>query len=152
MSRFGYDDEGDYPNAWALWERAITTALGSDKGQQILRDLRDALLALPKKRLIEGRLACNGEVCTMGALVAHRRRDEERAKVLAELEQMITEDAWIDYEAGTKTLEAGESIGVGVSMSCHLAWLNDQLDYGATPEERYEKVLSWVERAILVPA
>lgn len=149
MARFDGDYENEY-NAWALWEQATTIALGSVKGQQILRDLRDALLALPSKRLISGQLACKGEVCTMGALAAYRRRDEDRAEVLAELERKIDYDEdgpYGGWEADEATILVGQEVGVGVALSSHMAWLNDS--YGSvTPEQRYERVLAWTETAI----
>lgn len=72
MSRFHdceWDGEGAPPEFW--WQ-AVKNALRGRKGQAVLRELREALLALPEKRLIEGFVACDGEVCAIGALAAHR--------------------------------------------------------------------------------
>jgi hypothetical protein len=68
MSRFvEYDDDGE--ENWALdrgrWERNSRAALKGRRGRQALRELREALTALPEHRLIEG------AVCTVDA--ARRR-------------------------------------------------------------------------------
>ena len=67
MSRFG---DGDYEpvidkrgreiDTTGLWRANVARALRGRRGQAALRDLREALLALPEKRLIEGAL------CTVG--------------------------------------------------------------------------------------
>jgi hypothetical protein len=61
MSRFHEGDEDeDYPNQWALWEKRAQLALEGKRGKAALRELREALEALPEKRLISGAL------CTIG--------------------------------------------------------------------------------------
>lgn len=64
MSRFGdYDDyEGDPEQILAMgrWQRNARATLKSKRGRKALRDIREALLALPEHRLIEGAL------CTVG--------------------------------------------------------------------------------------
>lgn len=67
MSRFGdgdyeptIDKRGREVNTSGLWRANVKRALAGKRGQAALRDLRDALLALPEKRLIEGAL------CTVG--------------------------------------------------------------------------------------
>jgi hypothetical protein len=66
MSRFtDYDDDSE---DWALnigrWEHNSRVALKGKRGRQALRDLREALLALPEHRLIESAM------CTVGGLDA----------------------------------------------------------------------------------
>jgi hypothetical protein len=64
MSR--YYERDDYEGtpeeilAHGRWEHNARRALKSKRGRQALRDLREALLALPEKRLIDGAL------CTVG--------------------------------------------------------------------------------------
>lgn len=62
MSRFGdYDGDGDdSANGGDLWTARARMALEGKRGRKALTDLREALLALPEKRLIEGAL------CTVG--------------------------------------------------------------------------------------
>lgn len=59
MSRYDNEDEDD-PSAAALWEANYRRALLSPRGQQVLRTMRDALYALPERRLIIS------AVCTVG--------------------------------------------------------------------------------------
>ena len=62
MSRFSDDySEENFPNEGALWHANAKRALRGRKGRKALAELREALLALPEKRLIEGAL------CTVGA-------------------------------------------------------------------------------------
>ena len=67
MSRFGDGDyepiigsDGKVKDTFGLWRSNVKRSLSGKRGQAALRDLRDALLALPEKRLIEGAL------CTVG--------------------------------------------------------------------------------------
>jgi hypothetical protein len=88
MSRFT-DNDGD-DEFWMLdqgrWQHNYRQALKGKRGRQALRDLREALLALPEKRLIEG------AVCTVGGLDgrAPAMADEEFARRLAEHEAAWT--------------------------------------------------------------
>lgn len=148
MSRFYEGDgEGRFPNEWELWEANYMRALGGRKGQAALRDLEAALLDLPEPKLISSRLSLNGQVCTMGALAVYRRcnKGEDRAAVLAELEQIITSEDDAEEYGAVKTANLGVSVGVTYTLAYGLAMLNDELpDYSHTPEERYNVVLRWV--------
>ncbi len=158
MTRFNDDYDEDFPGQWFLWEAALTRSVNGAKGQAALRDLRDALLSLPEKKLIEGRLADeHGCVCTVGALALKRRVDagEKREDVLASLVALVpwyedeygsgAEDAW---EACETTLEVGAEIGLSRTMAVELSGaVNDGRN--ETPEQRYERVLRHVERMIL---
>lgn len=87
MSRFGEGDGEEFPGQYDLWRANAKRAINGRRGQEALQDLESALLALPAKRLIAGHLAHRGEVCAIGALVAHRRvaKGEDRDVVLADL-------------------------------------------------------------------
>ncbi len=58
MSR--YDDDGDFeenfPNEADLWQANAERALKGKRGRKVLAELREALLALPEKRLISSAL------------------------------------------------------------------------------------------------
>lgn len=59
MSRFGDDDyDEQFPNQGAFWEANMYRALRGRRGRAALTELREALLALPQRRLIEGAM-CN---------------------------------------------------------------------------------------------
>lgn len=155
MTRFDGDCDEDFPGQWWLWENALRRSVNGKKGQRNLRDLRDALLALPEKRLISGRLADeNGCVCTVGALWLKRQVDAgvDRAQVLAAMagdiewnEEYGVLDPW---DAETVTLDIATAAGLSRTMAVVLAgdndgWTND------TPERRYERVLRYVEQLIV---
>ena len=92
MSRFGGDYEEQYPGQGELWEANLQRALSGKRGQAALRDLETALLALPEKKVIHGRVADErGFACAVGLLALHRRTQagEDRAKVLAELQAIV---------------------------------------------------------------
>jgi hypothetical protein len=59
-----YNDEGDgaeYNNAAALWQNSIKLALRGKRGLKVLREMREALLALPEPKLID-RALCTAAV------------------------------------------------------------------------------------------
>ena len=58
--RFADDDwEEEFANQGLMWEANRTRHLRGRKGQAVLRELQAALLELPEKRLIAGRLGPN---------------------------------------------------------------------------------------------
>jgi hypothetical protein len=166
MSRISYAEEEDYPGQFNLWHANVRRSLAGSKGQAALRDLEAALLALPEKRLIANRVAKEGDVCAVGAIVAHRKVSLGLAReaVLRELEGDQTTPPkwygtpetkppwWDDPSQHDDEDEEGETedIGVAAGIPRMVAWrlvaLNDMdLDY-CTPETRYEKVLAWTRR------
>ena len=138
MSRINYTDEEDHPGQFALWQANCLRSIKGKNGQAALRELEQALLALPDKRLIAGDLQDEqGNVCAIGALARHKNH---------------TPKADPEYEM--------EAVGVELGMPELVAWtvvcLNDrELDkhYDReqgrcvlyTPEERYERVLKTVQ-------
>lgn len=88
MSRFSddYEDPG-YANAGELWWANVERAIQGKRGQKALRELFGALETMPEKRLVEGHLVKEGDVCAVGAYVVHRRvtAGTSREQVLHEL-------------------------------------------------------------------
>lgn len=99
MGRFEWDggdyEPAEYPNAEALFEARARTAIHSRRGRKALRELREALLALPKHELIEG------AVCRFP-------KDEDGEPVY---EEPTVAPGQLDFDggvaAGTPKLEAG---------------------------------------------
>jgi hypothetical protein len=149
MSRFHYDDwdgEGAPPE---FYQQAAKNALQGRRGQIVLRELREALLALPQPRLIEGAFTREGEVCALGALAGHRFEKgsplawgNELIASLPQLEARLgedLEDEWI-------TLDLGEAMGLKRSLAWAIAYENDEAYWHTeTPEGRYSRILRWVE-------
>ena len=155
LSRFEGDYDEQFPGQYMLWAANVERHFSGAAGQAKLRELRDALLALPEKRLIETRLADErGQVCALGAFAvkAHVDRGEDRDKVLAEMAAKVVEDRYgIDgWEAEEATRREAESLGCKMPFIVTVAYEND---FGPsskeTPEERYERMLAWVEKRIL---
>jgi hypothetical protein len=95
--------------------------------------LRDALLALPDKRLIHGSLVDEeGDVCAIGAYA--------RAKGL-DLQKFDPEDET-------------DQVGIVAGMPRMVAWkvveMNDMEFDHLTPELRYTRMLEWVESQLAV--
>lgn len=152
MSRFG---EGDYDgvsfaNQSEFWWANTKRALMGRKGQRALSELREALVALPEPVLVSGRLATEaGQVCTVGALIVHRRvsKGEEREAVLRELAAKLTDDD--DPDGALLTTDEGVAVGLTFVLAWRLAQLNDEDFEGYAPEQRYTAVLAWIDRQLV---
>lgn len=107
MSRSGYSDDCD---GWALirWRGAVKQAISGARGQAMLRELVNALDALPERRLAAGSLVTpDGEYCTLGAL--GRARGMDMAPIDPE-----------DREAVAK------AFGVAEALAAEIMYLNDE--------------------------
>ena len=146
MSRIFYPDW--YTEHWGLkagrWNAQVKSALTGRPGLLKLQELHRALLILPQQRLLEGVLCRDGEVCALGAL------GRSYGIPLAEMAQVGTPSEYAghivydDEEAVTRW--AVEHLGVTSTLALVLQEVNDEFCRNATPEERYVKVLAWVER------
>jgi len=148
MSRF-FDDcyDEDFPNQAALYEANTERALKGKRGQAFLREMEAALLALPRKRLIEGNICMGGEVCAIGALALKRLVDGGKS-----LEAAL---AWLEERAphnsdAHETADFAERhFKVLERFSFKMAYVNDEHGYtNDTPEQRYDTVLGWVRENI----
>lgn len=72
MSRSGYTDEIDDQWQNIMWRGAVNSALKGERGQRFLRELLEALDAMPEKRLVDGELEADGQFCALG-VVGHAR-------------------------------------------------------------------------------
>lgn len=166
MSRSGYNDDGDDPLALGRWRQAVRRAVDGKRGQALLRDLREALDAMPDKRLWSGSFAtAEGEFCTLGVLGAKRGTKM---------------DDLGDAEDGCETELVGRRFGIAPAMAAEIMYLNDEYvvnewkwveveicgpmrpnwpDYGRHrrsvsvhndhhPQERWRRMRAWVEEHI----
>lgn len=170
--RLNYTEEEDFPGQFALWQGNCRRSMRSKAGQAALKRLEAALLAMPEKRLIRGKLVdSQQQVCALGALAKAEGK-------LPEPDQREDHDDWDDDDDGVE--EFGESV---LKFPRLVAWkvvemndiqcddvpvlapgpLNkheppylgeDRTGHGRlmframTPEERYGKVLAWVQAQI----
>jgi hypothetical protein len=124
MSRSGYSD--DYEQ-WSLirWRGAVASAIRGNRGQAFLREMIEALDAMPEKRLIEEELELNGEVCAMGAVAVKRGLDVSN----------------IDP---TEREEVAKAFGIAEAMAAEIAYENDECAWGVeTPEHRWARMRAW---------
>lgn len=129
MSRSGYSDDC---GGWDLicWRGAVKSALKGKRGQAFLVELRDAMDAMPDKRLIADSLQADGEFCAIGVIGAKRGID------MAVLDPDDREDV-------------GEAFGISPAMASEIVFMNDEGSWQAeTPEQRWQRMRTWVESNI----
>lgn len=130
MSRSGYSYDCE---SWSLirWRGAVNSALRGKRGQEFLIELRDALDAMPEKRLIAHELqSSDGCYCTLGVVGAKRGLD------------MTTIDPE-DREA------VSAAFGIAPAMAAEIVFMNDEADwYEDSPESRWTRMRRWVGEQI----
>lgn len=106
MSRSGYSDDGDN---LAMWRGQVASAIRGKRGQKLLRDLAEAMDAMPEKVLIANALVQEGAHCALGVVGAKRGVDMAKidpedphqvSKAFDIAEQMAQEIAYINDEIG----------------------------------------------------
>ena len=132
-----------------LWAANAERAIKGRKGQKFLREVEQALLALPEPRLIAGSFCLGGEVCLMGAAAVQRRIDAgmDRADALTEVEESFGGERDDDGACVGR-----RELGLTFVLAWELAYLNDGDEYHGsnwTPEERYTRCLAWVRERII---
>jgi hypothetical protein len=130
MSRHGYCDDIDDQWATIRYMGALKSAMRGKKGQAFLRELRDALDALPEKCLISEELVNEeGDCCAMGAVALARGLD---------VSKVDPEEP--EYVAAV--------FGINEKIAREIAYHNDD-DYGSvTPQQRWQRMRNWVDRHI----
>lgn len=131
MSRSGYSDGCD---GWELikWRGMVASAIRGKRGQKLLRDLLEALDAMPVKRLIANELeTAEGEVCALGAVGKARGLD------MSELDPEEPEDVAAEFDIAT-------------CLAKEIVYENDEAGpwRGETPEQRWTRVRAWVASKI----
>lgn len=172
MSRFNdeYDDYPDYPNAGDLWHANAQRALKGKKGRKALAEMREALMALPEHRLIEGamctvgrrreptdqdwhqqdlnaNIADQGEgVCAIGAFLWHRK--VKAGATPEEAFDSLPTLLGVDGDGDWQTANQGKAAGLTFTLAWSLAQRNDLTYAGKTPEERFEAFVAWIDEQL----
>jgi hypothetical protein len=136
MSRSGYDNdyEGTYPGEF--WEQAVKNAIRGKRGQKFLRDLLDALDAMPEKALIANRLRDeDGSVCALGAVCVRRGIDTKPLEPIDEHDM----EHWDPLATALK---------IAPALVREVEYRNDDGWIDMTPEARYQDVYRWVQSQI----
>ncbi|MEQ6327304.1 hypothetical protein VLF92_03065 [Pseudomonas chengduensis] len=132
MSRSGYSDDCD---GWELicWRGAVNSAIKGKRGQAFLIELRDALDAMPEKRLISEELEADGQFCTLGVLGAKRGIDMKG----------VDPD---DRESVARLF------GIAPAMAAEIVFENDEVGSwrNESPEDRWKRMRKWVEDNIVL--
>lgn len=128
MSRSGYTDDID--DNWALirYRGAVASAIRGQRGQAFLKDLVNALDAMPVKELAaHGLQYPDGSVCALGAVGKARGVD---------MSSTDPEDAF----------KISWDLNIGKALACEVAFENDD-DFGAfgleTPAQRFHRMRRW---------
>lgn len=138
--RSGYSDDC---TEWSLicWRGAVASAIRGRRGQAFLRELLDALDAMPEKRLVANSFATSdGEYCTLGVIGAARG---------AGLPQFDPEYAE-DYDPSDLRHEAAQKLGIAEALADEIMFENDEGDPAywspnpETPEQRWVRMRNWV--------
>lgn len=171
MSRSSYsDDLDDYPGQLELYRGNVARSMRGRQGQKMLREMRDALLALPVKELHADVFASGTKerpkVCALGAwatqkagtpdagaaLVSEPDYDEETAADLAKhgWPKLVVLDTI--YENDRHDYRIAHAHGPlprheGYRYNYPGEWTVSYY-YDETPAERYARVLAWVEGSI----
>jgi len=159
MSRSGYDYDGDCEsNYYLLYPSIVRRATNGKRGQSFFKALRDALEALPEKRLVPDELQTeDGAVCALGAL--GRARGVELSKLDPEDVDGVAKTFGVAATLVREVTHAnddefkhyGKRIPLYGPPTEHMSWFNTEprLYIPETPEERYERVLGWVRSQII---
>lgn len=115
MSRSGYSDDWDFD-----WWSHIRW-----RGQAFLREMIEALDAMPEKRLIANNLEHAGNVCAIGSVGVKRGVD------MSEIDPE-------DYN------RVAAVFGIARQLVQEIEFMNDEGVYCLTDEERWQKMRAWV--------
>lgn len=143
-SRFDsiWDSEGTF--SYEFWLAMVNRTFRSKAGRKRLEELKQILLAMPNKRLISGNLSTKeGDVCAVGAWVVAKEMKKDPALTWAEACERYSY-----AETAGETAAAGKRTGLGWVMSWEIEEWNDEHFSKLTPEERYTKVIEWIDKEL----
>ena len=125
MSRSGYSYDYEY---LALYRANVGRAIRGKRGQNLLREMAQALDAMPDKRLVAGDLVSDEGVCPLGAA------GEARGLDMTKLDPECPE-------------EVATAFGVARPLVAEVVFENDEASPGnETPEHRWQRMRAWVGR------
>jgi hypothetical protein len=140
MSRHGYHEDHDQQDL-AMYRGWVASAIRGKRGQKLLRDLRDALDAMPEKRLVQGRLQTEQGCCALGAVAGHRGVD---------LTELDPDPELFDIDTERVNLRLSWLLDIATVLVAETEYENDE--FHGTPEQRWSYMRAWAERHILEAA
>jgi hypothetical protein len=128
MNRSGYQDDDDI---WAIirWRGCVQSAIRGRRGQRLLRELAEAMDAMPNKRLIAGALTRSGDYCALGVVGAARGIP-------------------LDHLDPEESEHVAKALDIADALAREIAYQNDEgvLHYwDETPEARWRRMRAWVQ-------
>ena len=130
MSRSNYSNELDN---WALikWRGQVVSSIRGKRGQRLLRELAEAMDAMPERGLIRDALEENGAHCALGVVGAKRGMD---------LDAIDPDEPEI----------VAKAFDIAMALAQEIAYINDECGPGwiETPAERWQRVRKWVAEQI----
>lgn len=134
MSRSGYVDDYDDAGCGNLWRANVDRAIGGKRGQKFLREMADALDAMPMKELVKDNIVQDSEhVCAIGSVAIARQLD---------VSQLDVEDAGA----------VAKTFGIARALACEIAYENDEVGvYNETPADRWARMRKWVSDHLMKP-
>lgn len=127
MSRHGYIDDDDDCLALGRYRAQVASAIRGKRGQSFLRELAEAMDAMPVKELIENELIDDeGNCCAIGVVCKSRGLDVST----------------VDYE---EPEQVGSLVGIARQMAAEIEFENDEGGWRETPEKRWTRMRKWVE-------
>ena len=137
MSRSGYSEDCE---TIQLYRANVERSIQGKRGQALLRELKDALLALPEKKLCSEFFANTqtGEVCALGAVALHRKIKSGMSVV----EAIKEIDA--KYPEGEDARSAAKEFNIAECLAAEITFVNDEMWNYKDDESRYDGVLKWV--------
>jgi hypothetical protein len=145
MSRSGYSE--DCENL-GLWRGAVHRAISGKRGQALLREMAEALDAMPVKQLVADDVVRDSEhVCAMGAVIVARKLDVSEVDVYdadATAELLGIAGA-LAKEIAYENDECGQRVVVDEEVGPFQPWNWPRRTYrDETPAERWTRMREWV--------
>ena len=131
MSRSGYFDDLE-DSKLALWRGAVKSAIRGARGQKLLRDLADAMDAMPEKVLIAYELIdAEGDACALGVVGRLRGID------MAKLDPDCPNDVALAFD-------------VEPTLARKIVFENDEGNWDSeTPAQRWKRMRKWVDKNLV---
>lgn len=131
MSRSVYSEDCDH---WSLirWRGAVQSATRGKRGQQLIKDLIEALEKMETKILIAHDFMRCGQVCALGAVGVARGLNDE----IEELDPESSE-------------EVAKLLNIAPALVREIEYINDEWDCRETPAQRWERVCKWAKQQLL---
>lgn len=136
MSRSGYVDDLDV-GQFNLWRGAVLRAVRGKRGQRAVRDLIEALDAMPEKRLAADLFDAEGSHCALGAIAAHRRVDLEH------IQDPFAHPGDL-YDCRD---EIADALDIAPALAAEVMFLNDERGHDSD-EDRWRYMRRWAERQL----